>query len=83
MKITLNEITFTKEEMTSFLQENGYKIETNYEVTSIIADVPLHGYVDYAIPSEENFDKNKHKSIDETFEDLIQNGVKKFILSLS
>lgn len=81
MKITLNEITFTKEEMTSFLQENGYKIETHKSWGGLVG-VSYDTNKEYAIPTNEEFDVNKHKVVEITFESLIKNGVKKFLLSL-
>ena len=86
MKITLNEITFTKEEMTSYLQKNGYKIELhNTWARTIIKKNDRTSFntdKEYAIPLNEQFDVNQHKTIEKTFETLIQNGVKNFILSL-
>ena len=83
MKITLSEINFTEEEIDSCLQSNGYRIEEQKTPGYCIGGLdPIDTPKKYAIPNGEEFDKKKHQRVDKAFEELIQYGIKKFLLNL-
>ena len=69
MKITLNEITFTREEMISYLQENGYKLEEHKTIGIQIGGMePIKTTKMFAIPNGEEFNEKTHKNVENTFE---------------
>lgn len=88
MKINLEEITFSKEEIISYLEKEGFKIETHNTWTGTMGNVnngkstSWNSDKEYAIPTNEDFDVAVHKKIDETFKKLIESKIKSFLTNL-
>lgn len=82
MKINLTEITFSNEDIIPYLQKKGFKIETHNTWAGGINDTSWNSNKEYAIPVDEEFDVKKHKKVNDAFAKLIDNGIKKFLMTL-
>lgn len=82
MKIKLDEITFSNEEIVSYLEKKGFKVETHNTFAGSINNTSWNSNKQYAIPINEEFDEKTHKKINDVFSDLINSGVKNFLTKL-
>ena len=82
MKINLNEITFSKEDILSYLDQKGFKIEIHNTWAGTIGGTSWNSDKEYAIPINEDFDVEKHETIETTFKKLFESGVKNFLMKL-
>lgn len=81
MEIKLKELCFefSKEEIIEFLNKNGYKIEEH----------PLPPFLDekfvvnelFAVPFDKEYDKDRDRSIDITFRNLIHSKIRNYLLN--
>lgn len=82
IKISLDTIKMSDNEIVQYLEQKGFRIETHERYNGMIMGKEVTCEVRVAIPINEDYNPMKHKSVNTTFIDIIEDNVKKFLLGL-